>query len=80
MTTGNGTSENFGTLINLAVLFLLSIWIYSGTSLSLLCKDPSSEINTKDSDRMSYLNPREALDYGVIDRILTSLKDLPNQI
>ena len=45
MTTGNGTSENFGTLINLAVLFLLSIWIYSGTSLSLLCKDPSSEIN-----------------------------------
>ena len=33
---------------------------------------------TKDSDRMSYLNPQEALDYGVIDRILTSQKDLPN--
>jgi len=33
-----------------------------------------------DSDRMSYLNPQEALDYGVIDRILTSQKDLPNKI
>ncbi|KGF91650.1 ATP-dependent Clp protease proteolytic subunit [Prochlorococcus marinus str. MIT 9107] len=35
---------------------------------------------SKDSDRMSYLNPQEALDYGVIDRILTSQKDLPNKI
>ena len=35
---------------------------------------------SKDSDRMSYLNPKEALDYGVIDRILTSQKDLPNKI
>ena len=30
--------------------------------------------------RMSYLNPQEALDYGVIDRILSSQKDLPNKI
>jgi len=35
---------------------------------------------SKDSDRMSYLNPQEALDYGVIDRILTSQKDLPKKI
>ena len=35
---------------------------------------------SKDSDRMSYLNPQEALDYGVIDRILSSQKDLPNKI
>ena len=35
---------------------------------------------SKDSDRMSYLNPQEALDYGVIDRILTNQKDLPNKI
>jgi ATP-dependent Clp protease protease subunit len=35
---------------------------------------------SKDSDRMSYLNPQEALEYGVIDRILTSQKDLPNKI
>ena len=33
---------------------------------------------SKDSDRMSYLNPQEALEYGVIDRILKSQKDLPN--
>ena len=40
----------------------------------------SIEVLSKDSDRMSYLNPQEALDYGVIDRILTSQKDLPNKI
>ncbi len=32
---------------------------------------------SKDSDRMSYLNPHEAVDYGIIDRVLTSRKDLP---
>ena len=35
---------------------------------------------SKDSDRMSYLNPQQAVEYGVIDRILTSQKDLPQQI
>ena len=40
----------------------------------------SIEELSKDSDRMSYLNPQEALDYGVIDRILSSQKDLPNNI
>ena len=39
----------------------------------------SIEELSKDSDWMSYLNPQEALDYGVIDRILTSQKDLPNK-
>ena len=34
---------------------------------------------SKDSDRMSYLNPKEAVEYGVIDRVLTSRKDLPNE-
>ncbi len=34
---------------------------------------------SKDSDRMSYLNPHEAVDYGIIDRVLTSRKDLPNE-
>jgi len=32
---------------------------------------------SKDSDRMSYLNPYEAVEYGLIDRVLTSRKDLP---
>lgn len=29
-----------------------------------------------DSDRMSYLNPHEAVEYGLIDRVLKSRKDL----
>ena len=32
---------------------------------------------SKDSDRMSYLNPHEAVEYGLIDRVLKSRKDLP---
>ena len=31
-----------------------------------------------DSDRMSYLNPHEAVEYGLIDRVLKSRKDLPS--
>ena len=34
---------------------------------------------SKDSDRMSYLNPHEAVDYGIIARVLTSRKDLPSE-
>ena len=34
---------------------------------------------SKDSDRMSYLHPHEAVDYGIIDRVLTSRKDLPSE-
>ena len=34
---------------------------------------------SKDSDRMSYLNPYEAVDYGIIDRVLTSRKDLAGE-
>jgi len=33
---------------------------------------------SKDSDRMSYLNPHEAVEYGLIDRVLQSRKDLPS--
>ena len=38
----------------------------------------SVEQLSKDSDRMSYLNPHEAVEYGLIDRVLTSRKDLPS--
>ena len=50
--------------------------------LEILSRNTGKSIDelSKDSDRMSYLNPQEALDYGVIDRILTSQKDLPNNI
>jgi len=50
--------------------------------LEILSRNTGKTIEelSKDSDRMSYLNPQEALDYGVIDRILTSQKDIPNKI
>jgi ATP-dependent Clp protease protease subunit len=50
--------------------------------LEILSRNTGKTIEelSKDSDRMSYLNPQEALDYGVIDRILTNQKDLPNKI
>ena len=50
--------------------------------LEILSRNTGKTIEelSKDSDRMSYLKPQEAIDYGVIDRILTSQKDLPNKI
>jgi len=50
--------------------------------LEILSRNTGKSIEelSKDSDRMSYLNPQEALDYGVIDKILTSQKDLQNKI
>ena len=50
--------------------------------LEILSRNTGKSIEdlSKDSDRMSYLNPQEALEYGVIDRILTSQKELPNKI
>ena len=37
----------------------------------------SVEELSRDSDRMSYLTPDQAKDYGLIDRVLTSRKELP---
>ena len=37
----------------------------------------SVEELSKDSDRMSYLTPEQAVEYGLIDRVLSSRKDLP---
>ncbi|GAB4134253.1 MAG: ATP-dependent Clp protease proteolytic subunit [Cyanobacteria bacterium J069] len=34
----------------------------------------------KDTDRIFYLNPYEAKEYGLIDRVLESAKELPKQI
>ena len=50
--------------------------------LEILSRNTGKSIEdlAKDSDRMSYLNPQEALEYGVIDRILTSQKDLQNTL
>ena len=38
----------------------------------------SPEQLAEDSDRMTYLTPKEALEYGLIDRVLSSRKDLPS--
>ena len=38
----------------------------------------SVEELSKDSDRMSYLTPDQAVEYGLIDRVLSSRKELPN--
>jgi ATP-dependent Clp protease protease subunit len=40
----------------------------------------SEERLAKDMDRMNYLTPEQARDYGIIDRILESPKDLPRAI
>ena len=37
----------------------------------------SVEELSRDSDRMSYLTPEQAKDYGLIDRVLSSRKELP---
>jgi ATP-dependent Clp protease, protease subunit len=34
----------------------------------------------KDMDRMFYLTPEEAKEYGIIDRVLESRKDLPKAL
>jgi len=47
--------------------------------LQILSKNTGRSVEqlSKDSDRMSYLTPTEAVDYGLIDRVLNSRKDLP---
>tara|TARA_Y100001968_G_scaffold330796_1_gene383594 strand:+ start:635 stop:1306 length:672 start_codon:yes stop_codon:yes gene_type:complete len=49
--------------------------------LAILSENTGKSVKqlAKDSDRMSYLNPHEALEYGLIDRVLSSRKDLPSQ-
>ncbi|MDR9405017.1 MAG: ATP-dependent Clp protease proteolytic subunit, partial [Halothece sp. Uz-M2-17] len=48
--------------------------------LEILSKNtgqPAEKI-AKDSDRMFYLSPQEAKEYGLIDRVLESTKELPS--
>jgi ATP-dependent Clp protease protease subunit len=48
--------------------------------LEILSKNtgqPAEKIS-KDSDRMFYLSPQEAKEYGLIDRVLESTKELPS--
>lgn len=50
--------------------------------LDILAKNtgqPAEKI-AKDTDRMFYLTPQQAKEYGLIDRVLESTKDLPKPI
>jgi ATP-dependent Clp protease protease subunit len=49
--------------------------------LEILSQNTGKSVDqlSKDSDRMSYLNPQEAVEYGLIDRVLQSRKDLPSE-
>jgi len=42
--------------------------------------EQTSEKLEKDTDRMFYMTPAEAKEYGIIDRVLESAKDLPQPI
>ncbi len=48
--------------------------------LKILSKNTGKSIEqlSKDSDRISYLNPIQAVEYGLIDRVLQSRKELTN--
>ena len=47
--------------------------------LEMLAENTGKSVEqlAKDSDRMTYLTAEEARDYGLIDRVLSSQKDLP---
>ncbi len=48
--------------------------------LKILSKNTGKSLEqlSRDSDRMSYLSPQQAVEYGLIDRVLKSRKDLTN--
>lgn len=47
--------------------------------MEILARNTSQSVDKvmKDSDRMFYMNPVEAKEYGIIDRVLESRKDMP---
>jgi ATP-dependent Clp protease protease subunit len=49
------------------------------TMLEILAKNTGQSVEriAKDTDRMFYMTPQQALEYGLIDRVLESTKELP---
>jgi ATP-dependent Clp protease protease subunit len=49
------------------------------TMLEMLAENTGRSVEelSRDSDRMTYLTAEQARDYGLIDRVLTSQKDVP---
>ena len=56
MIVGYGISENLGTLINFTFLFFSSIWMYSGTSLSLFTIAPEITVSSFDFSLTSIVS------------------------
>jgi|TARA_E500000178_G_scaffold30337_2_gene27475 ATP-dependent Clp protease protease subunit len=52
------------------------------TMLEMLSENTGRSVDqlSSDSDRMTYMTPDQALDYGLIDRVLSSKKDLPSPV
>ncbi len=50
--------------------------------LEILAKNTGQSIEklSKDTDRMLYMTPQEAKEYGLIDKVLESSKDLPTPV
>jgi ATP-dependent Clp protease protease subunit len=50
--------------------------------LNILSKNTGQPVEkiSKDSDRMFYMSPQEAKEYGLIDRVLESSKELPSTV
>jgi ATP-dependent Clp protease protease subunit len=50
--------------------------------LGILAKSTQQDIERleKDTDRMLYMTPPQAKDYGIIDKVLESSKDLPKAL
>jgi ATP-dependent Clp protease protease subunit len=52
------------------------------TMLEMLSENTGRSVDqlSSDSDRMTYMTPDQAMDYGLIDRVLSSKKDLPTPV
>jgi ATP-dependent Clp protease protease subunit len=52
------------------------------TMLEMLAENTGKSVEqlSRDSDRMTYLTAEEAKEYGLIDRVLSSRKELPGGV
>lgn len=58
------------------------VLINKQATLEILSRNTGQPVEkiAKDTDRIFYLNPYEAKEYGLIDRVLESAKELPKQV
>ncbi|MDG2615031.1 ATP-dependent Clp protease proteolytic subunit [Thermoleptolyngbya sichuanensis XZ-Cy5] len=58
------------------------VLINKQATLEILSRNTGQPIEkiAKDTDRIFYMNPYEAKEYGLIDRVLESAKELPKQV